>query len=60
VRGGERGRRRFNGFRFCALPLAFFYDVGAILAYWLVIDPMYIETECRKSEGSGSAVTVAQ
>jgi hypothetical protein len=29
VRGGERGRRRFNGFRFCALPLAFFYDVGA-------------------------------
>ena len=32
MRGGERGRRRFNGFRFCALPLAFFYDVGAACA----------------------------
>ena len=28
VRSGERGRGRFNGFRFCALPLAFFYDVA--------------------------------
>jgi len=33
VRGGERGRRRFNGFRFCALPLAFFYDVQACLLF---------------------------
>jgi hypothetical protein len=29
VRSGERGRGRFNGFRFCALPLAFFYDINA-------------------------------